>query len=388
MVKLFSLANSDVVVGGSELKANPNTVTIDAQSTVDGKRIGIERSMVDVFDTIRIIGPRIVSVATFEKSTGALVDGWDAVLKNAYDNNLTTPAESDLFRSHDQFRQVYQCFRVSEITTNYPNGSAPTVDANGNLITGGIIQTRFRSTLPNLPLQEGIDYSVSPPTDRSFDAERSPYLPPLVVIQDAAGDYVKAEDAEMSVGVLNDDLGIQLQNNLPHRVGIGRFAANTEQPPEYDAREIIATLAWETDQRLVLTRGATATPFRSAGGIKTLDFSRETVAWWLSPNTVIGINGDGSLQRSPPVGVTLANDVEFLEQKAAGAEARYLHNRYRAKLTLAGFLPWSGLVGQILQVTNASTEIANSKSVITAIAWNFDSDFETQIKTGFFPIEL
>lgn len=82
----------------------------------------------------------------------------------------------------------------------------------------------------------------------------------------------------------------------------------------------------------------------------------------------------------------LRNDASRLAFVMAGAISRYLIQRARASITIAGLKPWGNLIGQILTSLEQAGDAQQVSAPITSVEWTAgqnDDPGTTVIGTGF-----
>ncbi len=428
-VWVYALSSIGWSFGGQSLPANPNTVTIYTSQTADNVRTRVEQSEDHGYKTIRVLGERIVVCASLfggnvhwwqYPENGVQVDQsldgqWSNDLEKQYQagtGNPDDPAEvHDQARQADKFRAVYQSFVVKDDWYFQNGDAAPKFDQKGAL-TDGISdqQTKVLATLEWTPLEEGVDYSVPSDHDDGGDADQDhdddqaeeedddserPLLPPQLWIgyQEPAnpqGDpcFKTAADAGINFSIRPGGLGFQISTSPNHLMaknhwgegefGLGTDAAPTNHRPEYDWQQMILTLAWRSDQRIMLE---TALPGASpSGGVLEIRVP-EAECWVLTPGTMTGLKpgwgGNDQVRYRTMVPVfspqdgpwVLRNDSDKLWMAMAGALSRYATSRTRAEVQVHGLLPWGTLVGQILTVIDDGGESQQMAAPITQVEW-------------------
>ncbi len=400
-ISVFALSAIGRSFGGATMPANPDTVRIRAAAAADNVTTIVARSDDHRYDRIRVIGRRIVVATTLWGETAAggsasLVGKWSASLETAYKAGTGTPADPpedhDEARRGERYRPVYQLFGAPAGWLHHDAAAAPLLDFDGNLVdysrdddtTHADYQNQVRETLAWLPLKEGFDYSTDPETDRNPADYVPDLLPAAVWLYDPETQrYLSAEEAGVAVHVLKNDWGVFLQAQPNHLLALNHWtgAASSETDPKYDYEHMVATLAFETDQRLQLIQELPD----AAGDGSTLDLLVEDAECWvLSHGTVVGTDGDGQLLKSGDSQRVLRNDADRLAAVMAGAIARYYDARARAEIVVRQHLPWSGLIGQVLTVVDEGGNAHEIQAPITMIDWVVGGPEPVMIvRTGF-----
>ena len=421
-IYVFSLVARDYAFAGKTLPTNGNTLEIQTSQTTDSISTQIIASSDQQYRQIRILGRRIIVCCSLYGADGDLEAKWPQPLEAEYVTAafaVTADAEDcDAERDSDRYRAVFQQFGTPADWDFRDGDAAPTVDDYGEW-TGdgsdsaeiGDFQTQTRSTLRWLPLLEGVDYADGATID-SNPADHIPeLLPPTAWLwKDAdqsdsgsgsAGRYIPAEEAGCHVTACRNSLGLWMKNGKAnHLIAENHWsgAGATDTAPEYDWEEMVATVAFESDQRLSVTYTADTSASGSDGdddhAIGTLDIEvPDAELWYLAPFTALRPQPDPDsasdeaasidyLVTSGPVGRVLRNDNGRLAAVMAGALSRYVDARARAAVTIKGrYQEAAQYLGMILlevdQGGGVSTPIGGP---VTAIEW---TENETRIIGGY-----
>lgn len=381
VVYIFALVADSYSFNGATLPRNPNTVNIRlAGSTSEIMRARIVRSRMNKYSRIRVIGRRIIVCTTLSYPSGTLEKRWDSDIESDYDTpGLGADANDDERRNY-KYDDVYQRYGAPA-TWGRP---APALWGSG--LTGAGLsqyQRTVRRTLRWLPLRSGYDYSSNPATDNTSGAVEPDFARPMAWLYDEDTErYVAVDKKGVSLSVPENDWGVLLEASpnhllaLDHWTGGGAGATNTD--PLYDYEKLVCTIALETDQRLEMEFEMSSIWGHDGTTMDVIVPDAEL--WYLAPNTVVGVNSDGSFKYSGPYGRVLRNDSTRIGLVMAGAIARYYNERARAEITIKRLLPYGGLVGQILAIVQ---EEGNSQIVmapITSVEWFGDT---TVIRTGY-----
>jgi len=401
-VQVYVLTAEDWQFGGQTLLRNPNVVQLRASQAIDAENLTIVKTFEQRYDRIRILGKRIVVCCSLEGAVTnpqkpTLLPKWSAALEAAYRAGTGTPLDSgeehDAARKTDRFRPVYQAYGAPPGWDLNASSAAPALDREGKLKTGEFSnwQNRVRRTLSWLPLREGYDYSKEPPADNNLADHEPDFLPPAVWIfdpdpEEGPGRYVLSDQAAIAVSVPHNDWGIFLNASPNHLLALNHWEgqqpepADTETEPRYDHQKMVATIAFESDQRLVIEKVLPGAG--PCGGVLEIE-ADDAEFWYLAPQTVLMLNPAGQLVRSGDQPRILRDDSPRLAMLMAGALARYWYSRGRSVITVKGLLQWSGLIGQILTVVEEAGATLDIQSPITAIEWVGGKNPSTTLRTGF-----
>jgi hypothetical protein len=218
-------------------------------------------------------------------------------------------------------------------------------------------------------------------------------MPPQVWVKEsvlwltAAGQineaYQPVDALGIDVSVSNTNLGILLTAQPNHLLAKNHFdgAADSATTPLFDWRTLVATLAFEGDQRLQLEVKVAADP-ALADGVLEIEVP-DAEYWWIAPGTAVGVSETNPASLKLNAANVLRNDVDRLALVMAGAIARYYQTRARAEIEIAGLRPWGDLIGQILTVIEEGGDTQQIKAPITAVDWIAGDRPQTVIRTGF-----
>jgi len=383
-IQVFALNAHEVSFGDKTLPKNPNTVEIETDETLDYPQVRVAISHDQEYDTIRVVGRRIVAGCSLRGANAlsssihgaTLVPGWLPNLQADYDAGMPNEDDeeaNDLYRNQDRFRPVYQTYVAPHNWGDvfYPRPD-PKTTKDGELSTQpATYQNTMRGTLSWLPLREGTDYSTDPPTEEHDGDMQPDLLPPAVWVRatvtpdsvwwepemgDGSGDeahFVPVDKLGIGVSVLRSEWGVHLSASPNHLLANNHLSVEgdgikgSENPPLYDYDDLIATIAIETDHRLTIEKAIPdALP---TGGIKTIEVP-DAEMWVLAPHTVLTADPESrhGYRTSGPSLRVLRNDVERLRMIMCGALARYWHERSRVSITHAGLRAYTDLLGHIL----------------------------------------
>ena len=396
-IEVYAISAEEWSFGGATLPRNPNTVRIEVSDAIDILSARVERSQDQRYRKIRVIGARLLVCCSLrgnvEEDKATLVPKWSASLEEAYKegtgNAEDTPADHDAVRQGDEFRAVYRQYGAPDDWDHNDGLAAPVLDALGGTVSkkSGDYQNQVRNTLSFLPLQEGVDYGTIPATNKNPDGHQPDFLPPAAWVYEPAAygsiaRYVLAEEKEIGVSASRTDWGVFLHATPNHLLALNRWsgARPSETDPLFDYDKLVATIALRTDQRLVLE--AELPGADPSDGVLEIAVP-DAEMWLLAPNTVVGIQGYGSLKLSGYVWRILRDDGARMRLVMAGAIGRYQNERARAEIVFKGLLPWSDMLGQVLTFVEQGGDLERVQTPITSIEWQADGKPTTTIRTGF-----
>ena len=412
-ISVYALSAREYSFGEQTLPKNPNTVSVRSGETRDNLETRVVETDDHRYGRIRILGKRVVvccSLAGAEYQgvvAATLVKKWDDPLEASYKDGTGAAADpnaaQDAVRKRDLFRPVFQHFGAPVRWFHQMGRAAPYIDAAGQVepVARLEYQNQIRRTLSWIPLREGFDYSQDPPVDHNL----ATYMPEFrscsawllaepwtIDHPDPDSQFSKScEAASIGVSAAQTDWGVCLSASPNHRLAKNHWfpARGTEHPPVFDYERLVATIAFESDQRLRLE--LEIPDAKPSDG--TLDIEvPDAELWYLAPQTVVDVKGEHELLEAVPVtqvftsgdtGRVLRNDVDRLAMVMAGAIARYGSSRLRGTITIKGLVPWGALLGQILTVIEEGGDTHRIEAPITSVAWMVGDKPRTIISTGF-----
>lgn len=402
-LNVFALSGEDVTFGTHIAPRNTNLAEVRVDDDIGLESNTIVRSFDHRYRRIKVVGKPIISCFSLWASNTAgttstlppqeqresLVKKWTDALETAYKegkSGSTDPAKHDLARGSDRFVNVYQLFGAPLNWDFHSKQILPDVDAEegkvialiGHRFAGDGQQQAVRRTLAFLPLKEGFDYKVDPPTDANLADTVPDFMRPVAYIWNdddtiGATGYMKCEDAGIGVHLPQNDWGVFLQANPNHRLADDHWtgAEDTLVDPVFDWNTLIVTIAIELDWRLTLIFDDDTADDDGSELIIEVD---DAEFWYLAPETVVRIDEDGRPVLSPSKnstapgtpsgttgqqfkeGVVLRDDSIRIVHAMAGAIARYQNERARCSLRFRGLRPFTRLLGTIMQsVVNGGT---------------------------------
>lgn len=319
-------------------------------------------------------------------------------------------SEHDAVRSRSELAVVYRHYGIP-VDWNHHNGKvAISCDHEAALFDyNADWQNHYLSTLPSLPLLEGFDYSVSPPIDHNTADHHPDYRRIAVYLWDIGRDegeiaqYVDMAESRVTAAPLNHTLGIRLGGISPASIlAAGRFfgstAANEPMPsggtPRYDEGKMIATVAFETDQRVSMEY-TNLSADKQDGSVKIV-LVPDAELWIVAAGTIVGVNEDGTLATVASAGAegieyVLRHNISKLALAMCGAVAAYYDERARAEIAIQGIAPYADLLGHILTDVEEGADILQINGVISEVEWIAsnpeDSDpmpARTILRTGYY----
>lgn len=386
---VFSLLDAPLVLpvsGAPSLERNGRRRDLrydgDARTTAT-----VKTSRVGGCDQVLVRGARKRSVGNFSFADGTLLAGWDATLQSPYDAGASGEAGYAALddeekrkldataRSSARFDEVYAYFKIP------PDWDGKVGDGIGGakekMFPKTVGPTPFNAVpwygeawiLPTIPLWKGFDYagdrvesgavSVAEWTEATKHEEQAPLVvflipgtsPSWPLARWSAGEklawigttpdrYTTENVSTFSVAVDVPDKshGVELRvsGEMQHAIAKTDFSALPVDLPVggYDWREAILVLALEWDDHV---EGAwpAELPDLDAPRVRVFYAGNEFRKDYVAPNTVVGIDADGSLLRSTGGWLpTEAADDDEHQLRAMARVAYEWFGRERRVLTL------------------------------------------------------
>lgn len=435
-IVLFTIMPEDGVFRDYVLPKNPDVWSTDigSDTLIDGYVVVVD-SAKKKYDKIKFIGERTRLCFSFGK--GRPVSKriiWNTSLQAEYlegAGDVTDWEANDIARTAPKFRDVFLTYGVDldSIALAYPVSATEAAAAAATLASSfaaslfsavGLdfyaifgtgpkarvlatqtkVQTNQRRTLPELPLVDGVDYSVAPPTENSpTDGQPSFSRPMAFVYSAVTGQYHPvarlrevgefADASNIGVEPLKDDWGVHLKCSPNQIFALNRWsgAKITAWVPDpdyescFDYDDLIFTIAIETDYRLTLEQALPA-PLQSGNGMTKVLYSKDAHYWVLTPGTVVGISETGALQESPAANMILRDDTDRMARSMAGAVATYMNSMVNLTGRYKNILPLHLKLGSILRAVEDGGVDTNLWSLVSSITWDFQKN-ETELATGY-----
>jgi hypothetical protein len=392
-IRIFALTSQTVVAAGHELPANPNVYELNLTGAVD-VRATFERDQDRLYDRVVVHGKPIVACLSF--GYGAENDAeaaWKTSQQEAYQEGAGSGADMQQHqqvRADDRFRDVFQAFRL--VPGDWQGGqAAPMVDLAGELVSGAMPrQTLVRKTLDYLPLREGYDYSVNPPAWAGPDGVIPEFRPPLAIIDvpDVGAINVEALSElgypNCTVRALAYEWGLRIEANPNHALAAGHWEGEYDGfDPDIEGLDysgLSMTLAIELDYEVQVGGELPPAQQRGMGLTKVIDVP-EAELHILAPQTIIGVEADGTLLRSPNELLILRDDRDLLKRVLAGALARFLYEQARASIEYTALRAEQGCLGAILERIEQGGAVHELNAPLTSVLWDFSSR-TTRLGTG------
>ncbi len=419
-LKFASLADTDVVVA-------VDSKSIPANDEVRHLRCGSDPMtsvmVVDAetrrYDQVLVVGPRIRVVGTFSVQDGTLTEGWRSADQSEYDagastdpayagaNTLEKQRMNEEVRSSPKLADVYRIWVLpnqwdGEVGDGLGGAKNPLFLHRTNNPFDDDSQKPFTPDMrfeDSLPLKKGVDYSGANIGNGNAELPTSPSeeLPPIVLMKRPdSGRWVSAtelgnvSEAEITdqkdnarfsldVTIAREVSGIRLQvlGQPQHSIAYSLFVPLAE---DYDVGQfdvanggMVATLSLPSDWHV-----EAVWPRFDAGNAPSLDAIRRKVIHspdrahqvYVAPQTVVGVNADGTLIRSDG-GWIGKDDFQQLESVARVAAAWYTRDHVVVQLTSGRVLAASevdlgNMIGEV-GTNSGSQQYRLANSVVTSI---------------------
>jgi hypothetical protein len=387
---VFTLLDADVSVGDVSIPVNENIIDNIYFASDRVVETTVTYTSDSQYDRVNVIGGKIRSCFTVSIEEGTLEKAWTAAEETAYKTQAASENdEKDAERQTDKHIRVYQYYRIpkdwdGESDTGTPgvhSVALPTVNDDGTIdVTAAA--NRFLS-------EKSLSRALPIETDAAITNAEPDYQAPIVaLLKGENSKYEQTETAGANVRMADSELAIVISPSINHILGLNHFDASTDgsdTEPVYDYEEIIATIAYDTDERLKVR--AKVGNFEDIDEPKTLTISvPDASLWYLVPGTMTGVT-NGAIVRDSTGGI-LRDDSPRLRQIAALTLSWY--GVRRAILDIS----WKritnpGLLGSLIRNVSDSYQKIVSGTVISTISWNFSSGAQTtSLKTSFADIQF
>ena len=434
-IRFFSRFANDVlppVKGAVPILSNPDRISISTQDRALAAPV-VETDYTRKYDAFVVNGERAVACCSLSNADGTLHRAWNDAQQSAYlyacAGSPTYPPATDVperARVNDEFREdpindaVFARFRLphdwdwlvgtgtgSAIFTRLFKGVSWT---DGTLKASDQTYVQWRHRRPFLrwlPLLDGWDYSVDPPTHagNSEDQLRQPFaviwdegIPTprwrytSMGVEDIGGAHLRMGD---------DDDWLEVRFSPKHLLARNDWAGaepsdtDTLGPMDkvgMDWRKLIVSVALQSDVRLtVLGFGPGSEEVPNANDLylmhrlraKTLRINvPDAHLWYATYGTVVGIDPQGGLKQAPLGGLLLRSDADLLKLVLAVAMEWYGTERRSIVLT-RNDLSIPVRPGQIIEKLDAGTEYETAvNTVVTRVSVNNTGGGSVTIHTG------
>ena len=374
-----------------------------------------------LYDQILVRGGRVKACFTISSDDSTLEAGWAAAMETAYEAGASgdagyaalTPEEqaawNKRYRADERFRRVFAFYRIPQSWTweagDGVGGATvianPSIDADGTLLTAvaATYWNHDRRLLSWLPLRRGVDYSVAGWTDENPSGSEADFRGPLVLVKDGEGKYRNVEDirepgiGSASVSVADREMGLYVRFNPAHLLGRSTFSSEEpdnlteeDEGPPFDWREMIVTVAAETDERLQITQ---PTPTAI-----TTDYDREMIIevpdaelWYIASNAVVGVDTSGDLLYVDSGGVAIRDDSLRLREIAALAVQWHGKQRVEGRVERSGFVDVMAPGSMVLNLMRGANNTIECNSVVTKQAIDYRRGGRVVVEFGWWGVD-
>jgi hypothetical protein len=411
-VRVFTLVEESVSAGDLTIPKNDSQGNIDLNAVARFVDPIVRLTHSQRYDKIIVRGERVKACFSVCKEEVSLERAWKADLEAAYLSAASgalgygamDDAEkadlNDKHRGTDRFESVFTHFRIPrdwDWTNKYLDEVAPVVKKDGTLDpeTGQVIYPADRQLQRFLPMEVGKDYSVSPASDENLD-DREPEMRKPFVLALVDGKYVyvdrlsQATDRAVDNGrirMLDRDGGFEVAFPCRHAAADGHWtgAEPSNEDPQLDWEDYVATVCAETDERLTVEVETDAT--LKTENVRTLVIDvPEAEAWYVAPDTVVDVSDEGALIRVTGAGIQTRDDSGRLRAVAAFAKCWYCRERAAVRIVMHRIeaLPRPG---ELVRAVHSGWHLQQVNSVVTERTFDCVRS-TTTIETGFAEIDF
>ena len=413
-VKIFSIFDSDVVVGGDTYHQNADQTALDVSNDIEVKRARVNVTSTALFNSIRAKGARVKSCFTAAFADSTLEAAWSAAEEGDYLNAASGAADyltltvdeqgirNDTFRGNDTLRRVFTTYRIPPVW-DWQVGDGlggPTTNANPEITDDGDVDTATtaaaldfdRPILPWTPLQEGLDYSLGAfPEAMAANAEAR-FRAPFAILYDDNGMYRYAHELgdpdipDARVQAADREMALNVEFKPAHLLARFHWAAAEPSwwPPAYDHETLIATVCVETDEHLAVVENAGGA-FPEYANQLVIQVP-EAELWYVADGTVVGIDADGALQHIAGGAAKLRDDSGLLRAIAKLALQWYSTPRAEAIITKDKLEDLKSPGDMITTITGGAGHTFEANAVVTKQAWDF-TEARTTIELGWWQMD-
>ena len=388
-IHIFSIVGEPISFGSYVLPANQEGVSLSLDGGHDIRKALLRLNNSAAYEKIVVQGNRVLSCFTVGFFNDRLEKAWTDAEEVAY------KAADDKERKTDKHERVYRAFRIPPGWDLLAGASlefvAPNMQLDGTFVGGTTDFFPYAKTLQRqLPILKVAAIANAEPE----------FLAPMIFIKDDDDDtfyHVEELDAiedeeGAQVRMFDREMGFILKPKINHYFALNHFdqadGGTEDSPtvPRFDYESIVATLALQMDQRVIVE--AETGRFRIGETVREkLIMVNDADLWYMAGGTVARIV-DGELQAENST--ILRDDRDRLRTIAALASAWYGQQRAQVEIKYDSVeLPL--LPGQYIDSVWDAYERNRVGTVVTEIEWNFGSKGRggwTRLRTDFAEISF
>lgn len=396
-IRVFTIVDEDVTVGGRTIPANDNQIPFTMPNTFPETHllepIPITKTTAHVYDVIEVRGERMLACGTVSH----------------YDDRLQLPTKqqekTDYFNADEEGRHAdrfigtwtkhifhpnwnYNFTQILDV--NSDDSWLLRCDEDGNVTAGGgkIWYDNIRIER-SLPFKKGWDYTQVPPRNNNEDSDKPEFLP-LQIFAKLPADVMQAGKWRMVERLGDGDTGLPSCNTrvLDTTAGFELHCAprhiwavddwpkdadggfrNVEYPPRMSYKDVAATVAIRTNHRLMVSAEITAGVPHEAR--RTLVINCPGAEYWYAVRgTVVDVEG-GALRRIADGNRVLRDDSDILRSILAFAVAWYERDRQSITLNIKEVDNHAPLGSLITSIEGQYQEDVNT--ILSSIETDFES---------------
>jgi len=422
-IVIDSVLSSDITVNGHTVRDNDDPDSVTAHGTQTGPEVSILQAESARYDAVEVVAGRLVTCFSISYQDGTLERAWTAAEEVAYLagaqdatgyaswTKAEKQARSDRRRAAEDLARVFRLFRIPADWDWTAKGGVGGLDfayanpiyADGELDTAHAAEywNSFRRILPYLPLEDGRNYASMHFPSARITGDEPRYMTPFAVVRDEADSTWRLVHAlgmrelgvpNGSVRAISREMAVEVSMHPAYLLARNHWtgAEPGKAEPRFDWQRMILTVAMETDERL---RVAVVRPGHSISNTSRLlrIFQPDMTLWYLLPQTVVGIDADGDLERVA-AGATkdkriLRDDTSRARALAEAAIAYYGAERAAMRLRWTGIDDHIPLARLITTVDIATGESITANSIVSEITWNAESQ-TTEAETDFRELDI
>jgi len=315
---------------GIEIQGNQHTIDLDITDDDITGNVQLTWDSEPQFDEILVEGDPVIICDTLDMTGEApteIVAGWSEDQEGNYE------ATDDLGRAAQKFADVYRTFRITPSQLR----AGPTVQDDGTLSTSTTpgqahLGKRLLRTIPILKTTDDADAAIEfrrPLVYFKYDPGSGDKYVPVEAIRALAPNMPSA-----GFRMLDGEMGFHIYINPNHILGESTFSPGADVKPErqpvIDYRNIEATIAWASSERLHVRYKAPGDTIADLARVKRISVPGAQ-CWYRAPGVTTDIVDGARVVEAQSA--ELRNDKDRLFVIALMARCWYFDRRSAATVT-------------------------------------------------------
>ncbi len=415
-IYVYSILSDPIWLGETSIPANPYQDVLRFDQLIDIKP-QVTYSTRNQYDTIKVRGSAIRVCGSLSHLNYTLEPAWTPAEEIAYE------AATDAERGTDKYGRVFTTFRTPKwwtrafVPLNFVLSSVPVENQPvasfalnqtfagfvfGDLTNPGDFWDHDNQFERETLIEEVTSLSQTEKEFREafaigFDTPQGAFK----FVDRMKNEVIKSNQKKnLRLTILDRDMSIQVRGIANHLLGLDEFGfggfGNFDDPPSPETsvdaettwRDLIVTLAWDTDIRLGVDLKRSG-PTESG---KDLFLDVEGAEyWWIAPGTVSDVTDGDLVYNNGGLAETIRDDSQRLRAIAVTAAAWYGAQRQIIEYAYEGLAPFHP-VGMLIRGAIGNTiGMEPIGTVVTERKWSFTANRgfgETRIKTGYGELDV